>query len=515
MKANGFYLRGLYVFAVTVLCCAVLITGASALTPPTRVSADYKTGRFYSNLTSLELTGDQPTDVVMVAMSQLGYHEGNGTYDFDGSNTKGSANYVEYNYAFGTIDAKYGYAWCAAFVSWCMRQAGVDDSVVKSYVSCSNWITWFKQSSTYKTRAGGHTPELGDVIFFKDAYANRASTHVGIVVYTDATKVYTVEGNTSGEVGIRSYRLNDSYIVGYGIPDYTEMAERRIDYSAANVGCGDYITDTELNFRSGPSTSHAMISSLPRGTMVKVEELRDGWGRITYKGQRGWVSMKYTHLVAYESFVISYDARGGELPGTNQTVREGQSFTILTSPPVLEGHVFMGWATEPDGEVAYFPGQEFVASSDLELYAIWEREVYTVEFRDYDGSIIESVKLEYLDGIVPPQEPQREPDETCFYVFVGWDELPTVAVRDTTVTAIYEAHELPTVPPAHDTAHMTEVTESITIPEERQSAEPDAPLISSTPSTRPTSVTAGAIGFSISIAMLTVFFLALINKRSA
>ncbi|MBR2370816.1 MAG: DUF2272 domain-containing protein [Clostridia bacterium] len=512
MKANGFCLRWLSALAAILICCAVFITGASALTPSTRVSANYKTGRFYSNLTSLELTGDQPTDVAMVAMSQLGYHEGNGTYDFNGSNTKGSGNYVEYNYAFGTIDAKYGYAWCAAFVSWCMRQAGVDDSVVKSYLSCSNWITWFKQSSTYKTRSSGHMPSLGDVIFFKDAYVNRASSHVGIVLYTDGSKVYTVEGNTSGEVGIRSYRLNDSYIVGYGIPDYKENEDRRIDYSASNSGGGDYVTDTELNFRSGPATSYAMIGSLPRGTMVEVEEIDNGWGRITYKGQKGWISMKHVHLVAYDKFVISYDARGGEFSGADQTVREGQSISLSTAIPVLEGHVFKGWASVSDDSIVYFPGQTHTLNGNLELYAVWEKAVYTVEFRNYDGSIIESVRLEYMESINPPTSPHREQDEKYFYVFVGWDELPTAATGDATVTALFEAYELPKAPSIHETVHMTDVTDALTDPDERLSTEPE---VQATQETRPVSVTAGIIGCSISIAMLTIFFLALVNKRSA
>ena len=98
MKAKGFSFKVFTALYSMLLALTTLTVGAQALTPTTGISADYKTGRFYSNLISLKLTSDQPTDVIMVAMSQLGYHEGNSQSDFDGLNTSGSGNYVEYNY---------------------------------------------------------------------------------------------------------------------------------------------------------------------------------------------------------------------------------------------------------------------------------------------------------------------------------------------------------------------------------------------------------------------------------
>ena len=496
---------------LALVLCITLALSVSALVPTTRVSADYKTGRFYSNLISLELTGDQPTDVIMIAMSQLGYHEGTGTYDFDGLNTSGGGNYVEYNYAFGLVDGnsdgryEYGYAWCAAFVSWCLKQAGVNESTVKPFVSCSNWATWFRQNSLYSTRPSGYIPRGGDLIFFKDAGANRASTHVGIVIYTDATRVYTVEGNTSGEVGVRSYSLNDSYIVGYGTPEYTENTTGRLDFSRAVFGGGRYILKGEQGFRAGPSASSAYLGKIARGTMVEVEYIENGWGRIVYNGRSGWIYMDHAYLVSYDIFEIQYHTDGDAPPDAFQQKREGVPVRLSDIIPSLEGHTFVGWACEPDGDAMYYPSQEYGANADLVLYAVWERDIYRVEFRDHNGEIIASESYGYMDRITPPNPPERSGDDEFVYVFSGWDALPEYALGDVTVTAVYEAVRLPQTTLVPDTSHMTDAIE--TEPRLNESNTDHTEL-------HGTSAFAAAVGCSMSLSMIALFVLALLSKTS-
>ena len=53
-----------------------------AITPTYTVSTDYKNSKYYKNLVNLSLTGNQRSDVVRIALTQLGYHEGNSDADF-------------------------------------------------------------------------------------------------------------------------------------------------------------------------------------------------------------------------------------------------------------------------------------------------------------------------------------------------------------------------------------------------------------------------------------------------
>ena len=81
------------------LAGALLLMPAGAITPQYQnMTSTYRNSRYYLNLAVLRLTGDARTDLVMVAMSQLGYHEGNGKRQCNGENTWGTGNYVEYNY---------------------------------------------------------------------------------------------------------------------------------------------------------------------------------------------------------------------------------------------------------------------------------------------------------------------------------------------------------------------------------------------------------------------------------
>ena len=127
------------VLSLVLLIVLIPIPKADALNPSYTPSTQYRTSSYYSALTALTLTGNNRTDLIEVAKTQIGYHEGNSTSDLGGGNSSGSGNYTEYGYWYGMQDQ-----WCAMFVSWCLRQAGVPNSVVQSHASCTNWVSWFQ-----------------------------------------------------------------------------------------------------------------------------------------------------------------------------------------------------------------------------------------------------------------------------------------------------------------------------------------------------------------------------------
>ena len=148
----------LVLLAVATVLSVFPASAENAKAPHVNISDEYLASKYYANLCSVELTGDGPTDVLLVALSQLGYHEGNSDADMAGGNADGSRNFVEYNRLHGKVDNNegngysYGYHWCCAFATWCLRAAGVSESIVKNSVSCWDLQTWMKSNSTYKTR---------------------------------------------------------------------------------------------------------------------------------------------------------------------------------------------------------------------------------------------------------------------------------------------------------------------------------------------------------------------------
>ena len=106
--------------------------------------------------------------------------------------------------------------WCACFVSWCYGQMGLSEP---RFAACqSQGIPWFQSHGQWGGRNYVNIAP-GDAIFFDWDLDGRAD-HVGIVVGTDGSRVYTVEGNSGDACKIKSYSLTYECIKGYGLMNW-------------------------------------------------------------------------------------------------------------------------------------------------------------------------------------------------------------------------------------------------------------------------------------------------------
>ena len=204
--------------------------GAAVLMPVKAMeysgSASYMSGPYYQALREVELTGNSRTDIVNIALSQVGYQEGNSSKQLSGE-VKGSYNYTEYGRWYGVQSA-----WCGIFVSWCAAQAGVATDVVPQQAHVASTLQWFKQQDRAYSRRdvvnGKYTPQPGDLIFFHYGQSNASTDHVGLVVGYEDGLIYTVEGNSNsnggayigGWVNYKTYKANAGSIIYICSPDY-------------------------------------------------------------------------------------------------------------------------------------------------------------------------------------------------------------------------------------------------------------------------------------------------------
>ena len=106
--------------------------------------------------------------------------------------------------------------WCACFVSWCYGQMGLSEP---RFAACqSQGIPWFQSHGQWGGRDYANIAP-GDAIFF-DWDLDGSADHVGIVVGTDGSRVYTVEGNSGDACKIKSYSLTYECITGYGLMNW-------------------------------------------------------------------------------------------------------------------------------------------------------------------------------------------------------------------------------------------------------------------------------------------------------
>lgn len=122
--------------------------------------------------------------------------------------------------------------WCACYVSWALVQAGMSgpmgnpettaDDHPRWFANVDDFMSYFQNNGWESSAANGgvYEPRPGDLIFF-DWNKGIDPEHVGVVLEVKnnggATIVYTIEGNSSSRVAIRSYSINDPRIIGYGV----------------------------------------------------------------------------------------------------------------------------------------------------------------------------------------------------------------------------------------------------------------------------------------------------------
>ena len=107
---------------LAIVLCAVIVVMSNCIALVSNAAYD----NTYQN------TGNQRVDIVGVAKTQVGY-------------TEGSNN----NNKYGTYFGKNNLSWCAYFIIWCARQAGIDSSIIK----LSGYGTADDLGVTYKGRS--------------------------------------------------------------------------------------------------------------------------------------------------------------------------------------------------------------------------------------------------------------------------------------------------------------------------------------------------------------------------
>ena len=357
--------RGAVLACLAVLLGSLLLVPVAALTPSYKVSSAYKDSTYHKNLLALPLVGDGAFDTLSVALSQYGYHEGSSSADFHGKGT-GRGNFTEYGYAHGKVSGTYSYAWCAVFASWCLAQAGEGESAGGAFASCSLWIAELRELGQYAARSA-HTPKMGDLIFFRSAGVSRASDHVGLVLDVRGGRVYTVEGNSSEQVALRNYALSDTYIVGYGRPNYENKGESVSRRAHEDKSAGYYVVSYDfLNVRAASSSSAAKKGRLDKGELVRVSEVKNGWGRIEYEGGTAYISLDYADFVTPSKHRISYVSEGKTL--LSREFLSTDAPTVAAFTPEREGYEFLGWQ---DAAENTYQSAQALPASDLVLTATW------------------------------------------------------------------------------------------------------------------------------------------------
>lgn len=146
------------------------------------------------------------------------------------------------------------------------------------------------------------TAEIGETVYFvvtatgpKLSYQWEYSTDGGKTfknwtLHTKAAESVKATKNNNGCL----YRCVVKNQYGSAVSKTAKLTVRE----ALAVGYSvEVVPDIGLNIRKGPGTAYAKVTALKQGSVAKVYEERNGWGRISYNGVYGWISLEYTKRV--------------------------------------------------------------------------------------------------------------------------------------------------------------------------------------------------------------------------
>jgi hypothetical protein len=139
--------------------------------------------------------------------------------------------------------------------------------------------------------------------------------------------------------------------------DFGSIAEEGLTGSFA-VGT-DLQTNGEVNHRSSPSASAAILQVIPSGTRVKsaASQPLNGWYGVTWNGKTGWVAGTYLEKGTSTGVGASQSGKGLPVPYLNQyddaAVNPGGSCGNTSTAMLLR---FYGIQKSPDGVRATYDG---------------------------------------------------------------------------------------------------------------------------------------------------------------
>lgn len=182
----------------------------------------------------------------------------------------------------------------------------------------------------------------------------------------DGTYTVSVQ-NVTGSQNIRvDAEEVQTYTVTFTVPQLGQTLVQYVDEGGkaskpvvnpilAGYEFDDWYTDVEYNKADG--AAYDFENTVVTGDLVL-------YGKLTAK-----------------TYTVTYNGNGnGDVEGIKspQDKKHGEALTLYTQVPTRPGYTFLGWSTTADGAVVYQPGEVYSTDANITLYAVWQKNTYTV-----------------------------------------------------------------------------------------------------------------------------------------
>ena len=209
---------------------------------------------------------------------------------------------------------------------------------------------------------------------------------------------------------------------------FTADAKLTFEYKVSSEKDYDYFTitydGTEKVKESGDLGWKTYTISAESGKVLTLTYAKD------YSGDKYDDCVYVRNFTAGEATVVTFHANGGVGDDYTQNFY-GQAALKPNAFTKADG-VFAGWATTPDGKVAYTDGAKLNPTEAMDLYAVWTP-AYTVTFAYNDGTTADTTAAIACDTAIGA-DAIPQPTRTG-YTFSGWFAGDTALTADTVIAA--------------------------------------------------------------------------------
>ena len=231
-----------------------------------------------------------------------------------------------------------------------------------------------------------------------------------------------------------------------------EPIEYTVKYDS-NGGVGTMLDQARKYDDKKPLTTNAF--TLEGYTFKEWNTVADGSGTSYADKNEGNLSSTDGDTVKLfaqwqaNNYTVKYDPNGGDGRMEDQGRTYDDKAPLTTNTFTFEGKTFNGWNTADDGSGTHFKDEEVNNLSSTEgdtvtLYAQWTTNTYTVSWKDYDGTVLET-DTDVAYGSTPSYDgetPIKEKEGNKEYTFSGWTPAVDTVKGAATYTATYSENEI-------------------------------------------------------------------------
>jgi len=211
---------------------------------------------------------------------------------------------------------------------------------IRKLVIClTSFLLFFTlQSDRLAAQAAGGTVKVS---VHKANIREEPSRTASVIAQADRNETFQVTGEKYGWYKVQLPSGRTGWLAGYLVTETSNSKTKAT--SASTIGT---ITASDVHVRNHPSLSANIMGKLHKGNEATVVDTQNGWAKIIYKRQYGWVSQKYLRFDGASDSTSNQASTGKfaliQNEGTNLRAGASMSSAVITNGSRGERYPIIG-----------------------------------------------------------------------------------------------------------------------------------------------------------------------------